>query len=65
MQGTLSPDSLSSAFRELQARAASGILYVSEDGSAKQVSFKNGRIVAAESSDTQDQLGETLVRRRN
>ena len=64
MQGTLSPDSLSSAFRELQARAASGILYVSEDGSAKQVSFKNGRIVAAESSDTQDQLGETLVRRR-
>ena len=64
MQGTLSPESLSAAFRELQARAASGILYVGDDDSTKRVSFKNGRIVAAESSETKDQLGETLVRRR-
>ena len=64
MQGTLSLESLSAAFRELQARAASGILYVGDDDSTKRVSFKNGRIVAAESSETKDQLGETLVRRR-
>ena len=64
MQGTLSPNSLLAAFRELQARAASGILYVNEDDSAKRVAFENGRIVAADSSDAQDQLGETLVRER-
>ncbi|GMR22905.1 MAG: hypothetical protein BMS9Abin37_1286 [Acidobacteriota bacterium] len=63
MQGTLSPDSLLATFRELQARAASGILYVNDSDSAKRVSFKNGRIVAADSSDAKDQLGETLVRR--
>ena len=30
----------------------------------RQVSFKNGRIIAAESSDTRDHLGESLVRRQ-
>jgi serine/threonine protein kinase len=64
MQPTLSPDNLSAAFRELQARAASGILHIERGETSQRVTFKNGRIIAAESNELKDQLGETLVQRQ-
>lgn len=61
MQGTVSPENLSSAFRELQARRASGVLYVDDGTSTKRIAFRDGRIVGAASSDSDRTLEEPQV----
>ena len=48
MQGTLSPDALSTAIRELEARRASGVLYIIKESIERRLIFRDGGIVAAD-----------------
>jgi serine/threonine-protein kinase len=61
--GSVGPDGLAAALRELQAKGASGVLRVARDGPERRIYFRQGRIVAVASDAEEDDLGHVLVER--
>ena len=62
LRGTLARLSLPELLRELQERAATGILALTSGGARKALYLKAGRVVFASSNLPTDRLGEVLLR---
>jgi tetratricopeptide (TPR) repeat protein len=62
MKGSLSRGVLPGLLRELFVAHKSGLLHVTRDSERRSVCFQDGRIVGAQASDPEDQLGAVLVR---
>jgi Domain of unknown function (DUF4388) len=62
LRGTLASLSLPELLRELQERAATGILALTAGGARKALYLKAGRVVFASSNLPTDRLGEVLLR---
>jgi tetratricopeptide (TPR) repeat protein len=62
MQGSLSRGVLPGLLRELFVAHRTGQLHVTRDSERRSVRFQDGRIVGAQASDPQDQMGPVLVR---
>lgn len=62
MEGTLAQFSVTELLRDLHASGDSGVLSVENEGTTKRLYFKQGDIVFASSTATEERLGERLVR---
>src|SRR5437773_10128043 len=62
MKGNLSRGVLPGLLRELFVEHKTGQLHVTRDSERRSVRFQDGRIVGAQASDPEDQMGAVLVR---
>jgi tetratricopeptide (TPR) repeat protein len=62
MKGDLSRGVLPGLLRELFVTHRSGLLHVTRGSERRSVSFQDGRIVGAQASDPEEQMGPVLVR---
>jgi tetratricopeptide (TPR) repeat protein len=62
MKGNLSRGVLPGLLRELFVDHKTGLLHVTRDFERRSVRFQDGRIVGAQASDPEDQMGAVLVR---
>ncbi len=62
MEGTLEEKPVPEVLQSFSASGKSGILHLSCGNTTKRIYFKNGAIVFASSDDTEERLGERLVR---
>jgi len=62
MEGTLDEILVPEVVHSFTASGKSGVLHLSRGSTTKRIYFKNGAIVFASSDDTEERLGERLVR---
>jgi hypothetical protein len=62
MKGNLSRGVLPGLLRELFVTHRSGLLHVTRGSERRSVHFQDGRIVGAQASDPEEQMGPVLVR---
>jgi len=62
MEGTLNETPVPEVLQTFTASGKSGVLHLSRGGTTKRIYFKDGAIVFASSDDSEERLGELLVR---